>query len=777
VAIHDGLRAEVTSFVGRQQATAEVKRVLSTSRLVTLIGVGGTGKSRLALHVARELRRAFADGVWLVELAKLGDPSLLDDTVATALGLSDLSNRDSEAVLVSYLGDKQLLLVLDNCEHLLGDCARLVARLLPAAAGLRVLATSREPLGLTAEHICPVPPLSVPGPDVLSTAGVWGRRYEALALFEERAAAVVPGFTLNRDNELAVARLCQRLDGLPLAIELAAVQLRALTVEEVLARLEDRFRLLTIGDRGAPARHQTLRAAVEWSFELCSELERTLWARLSVFAGEFDLAAAEDVCASDGLLAEEVFTGVRGLVAKSVLISNRKATVARYGMLETIRQYGREQLTSGKEAVVRRRHRDYYLRLVERAEAESDWFGPGQLQWLDRCHAEAGNLRAALEFCLTEPGQARTALRMSGALYWYWATRAVRDGRHWLDRALAHDTEPSRERAQALWAVSWLAAAQGDTAHALSVLEECLDLARRFDDETLRGYALEFIGHAKWLQGELRETAQAYEQALAHYRAAGEVNSLTAVALCNLGTIVAMLGDTERAVGLCQECIALCEAHGEQWARAWGLWHLAFVRWLQHDLPQVTTNARDALRLKSALRDQIGIPWCVELLGWVAAAEDDAQRAAVLFGIGDRMWEQIGQWLFGWQTACDVSNQRKAQARETLGNRAFDAAVAQGRRFSLDEALDYALDEKLSAPPGTAAGLAANPAAPESAQLTRREREIAALVAEGMSNKDIAAKLVIAQRTAENHIQNIRTKLGFTSRTQIATWITAAPQQ
>ncbi|MGI8312776.1 ATP-binding protein [Saccharopolyspora hattusasensis] len=764
----DSFPAEVTSFVGRRQATAEVKRTLSTSRLVTLTGVGGTGKSRLALHVAQQLRRAFADGVWLVELADLRDPSLLADAVAATLGLTDLSNRDREAVLVSYLANKRLLLVLDNCEHLLGGCAHLAAVLLPAAPGLRVLATSREPLGIAGEHVWPVPPLSVPRPEASLPGDGSGRKYEALVLFEERAAAVVPGFTLNRDNERAVARLCQRLDGLPLAIELAAVRLRALTVPEVLARLEDRFRLLTGGDRAAPARHQALRAAVGWSFDLCTELERTLWARLSVFAGGFELAAAEQVCSGDGLLREEAFTGLTGLVDKSLLIMDREAPVARYRMLETIRQYGHERLTGGEEVVVRRRHRDYYLRLCE--EAAADWFGPNQVEWLNRFQAEQPNVWKALEFCLTEPGEARTGLRMAGALYWYWHQHAIRDGRRWLDRALACDTEPSPERSRALWVVGWIATAQGDIPHALTVLNEAVDRAREFDDEQTLGHALQFTGMAKWFQGELSQAVAAHEQALAHYRAAGAVNSLTAMALSRLGTIVSQQGDAERAVALCQEGIDLCIAQGEQWARAWGLWNLASARWLQHDLRQADINVREALRLKIALGDRVGIAWCFELLGWVAAAKDDAQRAAVLFGMGDTRWGQIGQWLGTWQTARDASNHARSQTREALGQRRFGAAFEQGQRLTDDEALTYALSDRPAAQPAAAS------VAPELPQLTRREREVAALVAKGMSNKDIAATLMIAQRTAEAHIDHILTKLAFTSRAQIAAWITEKQQ-
>jgi predicted ATPase/DNA-binding CsgD family transcriptional regulator len=763
-----GLPAEVTSFVGRRRATAEVKGALSASRLVTLTGVGGTGKSRLALHVARDLRRAFDDGVWLVELGQVQDPSLLGDTVAEVLGLSDLSSRDPQTVLAGYLADKQLLLVLDNCEHLLGDCAPLVAGLLPAAPGLRVLASSREPLGIGAERIWPVPPLSVPRPDESLTGEGWGYRYEALALFEERAAAVVPGFALNKDNEMAVARLCRQLDGLPLAIELAAVRLRVLSIDDLLVHLQDRFRLLTSGNRAAPSRHQTLRAAVQWSFDLCSELERTLWARLSVFGGGFDLAAAEDVCADDGLPHPEVFTGVAGLVDKSLLVRGEDAVVARYRMLDTIRQYGREQLAGGAEVVVRRRHTDHYLRLCEQAEA--DWFGPRQVEWLDRFRAEASNVSAALEFCLTEPGQARTGLRMAGALHWYWTSR-IRDGRYWLDRALAHDPGPSRERVKALWAVGWIAGLQGDATYARAALDECAGLARQLDEEYALGQATAFTGMMNLLQDELPEAAEAYERALAHHRTAGVVDHNTTMAVASFGMIVGLLGDTDRAVALCQESIATCAEHGERWARSWALCDLAIARWLQHDLERAAAHLREALRLNSALGDQAGVAWCVEVLGWISAADEDAQRAAVMFGVGEKLWAAVGGRLSGWGIAHDLSTQAKARAQDALGKRAFDASVRHGKLFSYDNALAYALSEHSAPAPPTAASLARPEPEPELEmdQLTRREREVALLIAQGMSNKEIASKLVISRRTAEAHVEHILVKLGFTSRTQIAT--------
>ncbi|QIZ37812.1 LuxR C-terminal-related transcriptional regulator [Saccharopolyspora sp. ASAGF58] len=752
--------AALTEFVGRRQATAEVKGALGSHRLVTLTGVGGTGKTRLALHVAGELRRVFADGVWLVDLAALRDPGLLEETVVAALGVSDTSTRDPVTVLVDHLADKRLVLVLDNCEHLLDSCARLVATLLRAAPRLRVLATSRAPLGVTGERVWPVAPLAVPpeGSPLREAIGS-----EAVVLFEQRAADSVPGFAVTEDNVAAVVRLCRQLDGLPLALELAAVQLRTLSVEQIVGRLQDRFLLLTHGDRAGPTRHQTLRAAVEWSFGLCTELERTMWARLSVFPAGFDLAAAEQVCAGEGVLAEYVLTALAGLVDKSLVIKREQGPLVRYRMLDTIRQYGSEQLGGEKEKTLRRRHRDHYLLLAEHAEA--DWFGSHQVQWLERFGAEQPNMRVALEFCLTEPCQARCGLRMAGALYWYWMVCALRDGRWWLERVLAADTQPSPERTTALWAAGFITFCQGDLARSRTVLAECVELAREFNDETALGRALEFIGAIKWIGDDDLPTARTtLERALAHYGHAGAEDSLMAMTLCMLGSMVAQFGDLERGIALCQECIDLCQSRGEQWARAWGLWNLAFCHWRQRDLPQVVTHAKQALRLKHALHDQLGTPWCVETLSWVAVTEGDAERAAVMFGITDAFWQQIGGSLTGWEAMREWSNQCQAQVRDTLGDPAYNAAFQHGQHLSLEEAVAYALGENPASQPTTAPS-----AAP---QLTRREREVAQLIAQGLTNKDIATTLVISPRTAEAHVEHILTKLGFTSRTQIATWTT-----
>jgi non-specific serine/threonine protein kinase len=425
------LPVDMTSFVGRRHEVAEVKRLLTASRLVTLTGVGGVGKTRLALRVANEVQRAFPDGVWLVELAALGDPGLVAQTVASALDIRDLSTRRPVTVLTDHLADTQLLLVLDNCEHLLDACAAVADALLRACPGLRILTTSRQALSIAGEHIFTVPPLSVPDANVPSPAEALAH-YEAVTLLIERAAAIAPGFSVTQENHVAVARLCAQLDGIPLAIELAAARLRSLSVDQVAERLESRYRLLTGGSRAAPPRHQTLRALIDWSYELCSEQEKRLWARMSVFAGGFDLMAAESICAGEELNADAILEVVDHLVAKSVLFSEMQDGRVRYRLLETIRQYGRERLTeSGQEAGLRLRHRDFYLRLAQ--QSVSEWCGPGQEAWLARLRIEHDNLRAALDFCMTDPAETQAGLDLASALRFHWiaAASSVRDGAGW----------------------------------------------------------------------------------------------------------------------------------------------------------------------------------------------------------------------------------------------------------------------------------------------------------------------------------------------------------
>ncbi len=758
---------ELTSFVGRRQLAADVKLALSASRLVTLTGPGGVGKSRLAVHVARDLRRAFPDGICFVELAAVQDPALVPRAVAAALGLLETSAREPEDSLASYLAESAALIVLDNCEHVLEGAARLAALLLTAAGRLRLLATSRAPLAIGAEQILPVPPLSLPPAPGRPALGMPGQ-HEALALFEDRARAVLPGFRLGPQNQETVTRLCQRLDGVPLAIELAAVRVRILSPEQILDRLEDRFRLLTDGRRDGPPRHQTLRAAVEWSFGLCSDTEQLLWERCSVFAGGFDLDAAENICAGDGLAAADVLGVVARLVDQSVLARDGDAGErARYRLLETIRQFGAERLAgAGQAGELRRRHRDYYLRLAEQSDAES--CGPGQDQWVERLQAERANLWAALDYCLSAPGEASTGVRLAAAAWFYWiGCGFVRDGRYWLGRALAADPLPTSDRARALWTAGWIAFLQGEQADSTALLEQARELAIDLEDGNALSYAMLFLGNTAAFGARVQKGLALLEEARARLSRSGQWTAPGLIVFAASVQAESLLGRMDRAVALRDECQAICDSLGERWVLSWLNWNLGVGWWSAGDRPKAEASALAALRLKRELADQLGIPFCLELLAWVASADGDAERAAVLFGAVTPLWQRIGRPLVAGEPLVAWSDQAKERARRELGGRAHDAARRQGAQLSSEDLLAYALREKT-----TAAAAAASAA---SQPLTSREQEVAGLVAAGLSNRDIAARLVISQRTAEGHIEHILTKLGFTSRAQVAAWVAARP--
>ncbi|MEB3371771.1 ATP-binding protein [Saccharopolyspora mangrovi] len=730
---------------------------------MTLTGAGGVGKSRLALRVARIVQRAFPDGVTLVELDKIQDPGLIVHSITAALDLHDQSARTAESALIDYLSGKKLLIVVDNCEHLREACALIVSHLLASAPDLRVLATSREPLKAPGEHVWPVPPLSVPEDD--------GRlpqqpasQYEALALFQERASAVAPDFTLTPENQQAVVRLCARLDGLPLAIELAAVHVRVLSPVQILARLEDRFWLLTGESSRVLQRHQTLQAAITWSFDLCSELERIVWARCSVFPGEFDLAAAEFVCAGDAVASGDVLDGIAGLLDKSVLTKTETGQTARYRMLETIRHFGLERLAEcGAETRLRRRHRDYYLALANRCDRES--WSPHQLQWVKRLAAERANLFAALEFCLSWPSETRTGLRMGAALWFYWlACGFIRDGRHWLDRLLAADTEPSHERARALMVGGWATILQGDNTAGVELLNESAAVAKTVGDPQSAAYAEQILGLAKIFDQDPAGAVPLLDSAWESHRRLHEETAISLIGCAMRGLAAVMMQDLDRAAALVEECRQLCAPHGELWALSWSGYHQALTHWMAGHLEETLDTARETLRQKIELNDQLGMPYCIELLAWVAVEQNAPQHAAILFGAADALWKRLGARLSGYKTWLRWSDERRDRARAALGANAYDEQIAEGARRLQRETPRFLIEDS------TRTGRSAPEVSAES-KLTRREREVAELVAVGVTNREIAARLVISRRTAEAHVENILTKLGFTSRTQIAAWM------
>jgi non-specific serine/threonine protein kinase len=761
------LPVELNSFVGRRRELSEIRRLLSTNRLVMLTGVGGVGKTRLALRAAAQVRRSFADGVVLVELAALKDPMLLAQTVCRAVGIADQTARDPAEVLGEFLADRKLLLVVDNCEHLLPPIAQLLVDLLRVAGKLRILATSREPLNVVGEQLYPVAPLPVPDdPQPEHAAAVL--RYGGVALFADRAAAVQPAFAVTDANAAVVARLCRRLDGIPLAIELAAARLRVLSLEQVADRLDDRFRFLTGGDRTALPRHQTLRAAIEWSFDLCPKPERLLWVRAAVFAGSFDLEAAERVCAGPALPADDVFEAIGGLVGKSVLVVEPDADDQRYRLLETLRLFGLERLRDPAEAhhrytvdeaELRRRHRDFYLALAERFHA--GWFGPDQVAWSRRMHAELANLRAALAYCLSGPDPGCTGLRLAGGLHYLWyACGVIREGRTWLERALAAIPSPGVPRVRALGAYMRVLLVLGEHEAAAAVAAECRDLALRFDQPTYRSDALVIIGYDLLYRGDVAGARTTLEQAVA--LSGGPVQPQLAYADVGLGLALLVAGDVGRAGEVLAESEEVCRAHGDRWYLGLVMFTFALQALAIPDVPLAHAYGRDCLRLRMALNDVYGIGYAVEVLAWAAAAAGDHRRAARLLGAAERQWHDVGgSPLSGGQL---VRRQEAADAaRAALGASGYEAEHRQGGALSLDGMVAYALGAPVAA---DATGRAAD----DRPRLTRREGEVAALVAEGLTNKQIAAHLVISQRTAESHVENILSKFGFTSRAQIATW-------
>ena len=748
--------------MGRKHDVAEVKRLLGKARLVTLTGVGGVGKTRLAVQTAAGLRRAFDDGVWLVELAGLQDPAFVAHTMLESLGVHDDTGRCQVTVLAEHLRERRSLVILDNCEHLIDACADLAETLLRAAPGLRLLTTSRERLGLACEHLWPVAALPVPREPL--PIGGW-LRYPALTLFSERAVAVEPGFTVTDENQEGVAQVCRLLAGIPLALELAAVRLRALTLDELASGLRDCFGVLATGKRGGLPRHQTLRAAVEWSFALCTPAERTLWARASVFSGSFDVSAAERVCAGPGLPADAVLGALVALVDKSVLGREHDGDGARFRLPEPLRQYGIEKLREpGEETAVRRRHRDHYLELAERS--ERDWFSPRQVEIFTRTRLDHANLRAALDYSLATPAERTVGLRLAGTLWFYWAgCGMLGEGRHWLDRALA-TSPPSPERAKALWVNGYVATLQGDLPRAVALLEECRTYAGETGDDVALAYATHRLGCTNLVGDDVRHAEALFKEAQDRYGRLSELNSNVMLAAIERAIASVFLGDLDHAAALCDEADAVGTAHGEQWAYAYGVYTQALVALSRGDLEKARGYGRACLRIKRNFNDLLGIVLAVEVLAWTAAARQDWPRAATLLGAAQRIWPSVGFPMFGSRYFGAPHGECATRTREALGDRPFETAERRGREFSLEDAIVYALEDT-----GSAALPDRALAAP--APLTDRELEVAKLITGGLSNREIADRLVISPRTAEGHVNRILRKLGFDSRAQIAAWIAA----
>ena len=551
----DNLPLELSSFVGRAREMAEVRRLLAANRLLTLTGPGGSGKTRLALATAADMSGRFGEGVWLVELAPLSNPEDVGQTFASVLGVQEEPGRPLTETLADEVRSQEMLLVLDNCEHLVEAAASLASVLLGRCPNLRVLATSREALGVTGETLFAVSPLSLPDPHLLPAADALAD-YEAARLFVERARAIRPGFKITDRIAVAIAQICYRLDGMPLAIELAAARAKVLSVEQISGRLEKALGLLSSGGRTEMAHHRTLRATMDWSHELLPEEERVLLRRLSVFAGGFTLNGAEAVCAGEVLALEEVLEFLSQLVDKSLVMVEEREGEVRYRLLETVRQYGMEKLEgSGEAEMVLERHARYFLALAE--EAESELMGTHQEAWLGRLEAEHDNLRAVLARAL-ENGEADLGLRVAGVLGGFWLVRGrLSEGRRWLEAALQGGVvAPELARTRALLLVGLIAREQGDHERSVELIEEALALARKLGDKATAASALLNLGWAALLRDELRMAGVLTQESLTLQR---EMNNQGGVAraLTVLGLLASARGDHKRAMALHEEGLGL----------------------------------------------------------------------------------------------------------------------------------------------------------------------------------------------------------------------------
>ncbi|MFF3644865.1 ATP-binding protein [Streptomyces sp. NPDC002564] len=668
------LPLELNAFIGRDTELAELATALEAGRLVTVTGVGGVGKSRLAVRAAARSRAR--DGAWLVDLSVVRDPELLEHAVVEALELTDHTKRPPRQVLLAHLAERELLLVLDGFEHLVAACASLVRDLLVHSPGLRVLAVGRRPLETTGERRLPLAPMS--GPD-------------AATLFVDRASAGLPGFALDDGNRADVMELCHRLDGIPLAVELAAGRLRALSPAQLLARLDDRFRLLTGARRDLQPRHQTLRTAIGWSHELCAPRERLLWSRLSVFAGQFDLEAAEYICAGDGLPADDVLDVLDELLAQSVLTREEGPAGVRYRMLDTVRAYGADWLeAAGEGATLRRRHRDWYMGLA--TWCELDWFSPRQPEIAALVDAELPNLRAALEFCLTERDEAHLGQYLAGTLWFYWAgCGRLAEGRHWLDRALDLDGGHDDSRLKALWVLGYVAVLQGDTVAALAALHECRDGAERTGSAVAAAYAEHRIGCLALVTDDLPRAETILRSALARYREIGELNSNVLMGQAELAMALAFRGDLALAVELCEDVRRVCEDHGERWALAYALYVLGYAAWTRGEADAARELLTESLALDHRFHDLLGTVLSIELLALFTATEGDPEEAAVLQGAASGIWGSVGLPLFGSVHFGGPHAVCEEQARRALGDERYEACVRTGAGLGLDAAVSRAL--------------------------------------------------------------------------------------
>ena len=759
--IQSRLPVELSTFVGRRDELASIKRLLGAGRLVSLIGPGGVGKTRLALRTARDVARNFEDGVFFVALSEIRDPTVITQSVVGALGLQDRSVAWSVPMLTEHLAAKRLLLVFDNCEHLLDAAAVLAGTLLRNCPDLRIIATSRQALGVAGEIVESVPPLALPDFDEGSTTEAL--RSDGVALFVERATSSDPGFTVNDMTIGRVLELCRRLDGVALALELAAVRLNALGLDALVEGLRDRLDLLGSGDRSTEPRQRTLDATIDWSYQLLTEPERILWTRLSVFAGGFELDAAQEVCSDESLEAGAIGGLLAALVEKSLVKAGEHGGRERYRVLEILRQFARERLReAGAERAFRARHAAWIAGIATRTAADDR----GLAELLARLRVERTNLWTALDFCLDDEAELSRGIGICRDLYNFWLaeghfSQVVGMLAAFLDRAPAAD----RPRAEVLWVSALIYTTMADAAEGRRLSREALAIGRSIGAADIVASALLGEASALWVEGRWDE-AIAAAQEVACFSRVMALHHQELTALNILALTQRFSGDIPAAIETGRQALVVSDGLGEVWLRGYALHFLAAALFRGGRTEEAERLAREALEIRRDLGHMHGLGSLAELLANVEVTRGHEERAVILFGGADAIWQSIS-----WRHT--DSNQQehdrvRAELQARLGSAKYERAYATGLSMTVTEVIGVALGDPLPTRPPSVRRTRSS-----ASVLSPRELEIAQLMADGVSNAQAAAQLFIGERTVETHVTNIFNKLGVDSRVHVARWVAA----
>ena len=755
------LPAEATSFVGRRRELADVKRKLSSARLVSLVGPGGVGKTRLAIRAAAEVSRAFSGGAWLVELADVRDPALVGNAIMAAMDLRDQAAAAPSALLAAYLEDKQLLLVVDNCEHLLEPAAQLLSELIRVAPGLRVIATSREPLTAPGEHVMPVPPLELPTAHAERLDEL--RHNEAVMLFLERAEAASGTFELTAENQAAVADLCRRLDGLPLAIELAAVRTRVLSVQQILERLADRFALLSGGGRAALPRHQTLETAIDWSHDLLTAEERTLLRRLCVFAGRFTLDDVAAVCMSPNFLPARALDLLSSLVDKSLVLKEDVGGAGCYRFHETMREYaGRKLAEAGENDDLERRCTEYYVAICGAMALEARFRLPAWLAWMD---LEIDNIRSVLRRCLVS-SDSRNGISLATSLSWFWITRATTEGVRWLDQLLASGPGDPATLGWSWFIRGFLAVLQGDWAAAVPPLQRAVRASHDAGNQVQLAHSYSMGSIAANMAGDRASALRMLDEAAS---IAGEIDDVpTKVGVLQARSLNAIFeADFGALRAAATEGARLSREVGDLYALHMMNLNLGTAALSFGELDESKARYEEALRIAYQIDDRIGQYYLLAGLAFHAAVAGQSKVAAQLLGASETI--RLGAGATVMPVLTPVLMQAEEAATAALGRSKYDVEFGAGKRLSRESAVGLALGEPHPAAASRSDGAGGG-------VLAKREADVARLIADGLSNKQIGARLFISERTVDSHVRSILNKLGFSSRAQIARWIASTEQ-